>query len=112
MFSAVYHFSYPRRMDKPASFPSSTHDIQNNKLYSSTASNLDSRLSSSWCSDLLPSADLRALSYTPDANVEHQLTMSEGGGECDRSIGSFSEDPKAVSQISSCFPAELSNYVV
>jgi transcriptional enhancer factor len=112
MFSAVYHFSYPRRTDEPASSPSPTHDIRNNESYSFTASNLDNRLSNSWYSDLLSPADVRALSYTPDANVEHQLTMSEGSEECDRSVGSFSEDANAVSPISSCFPADLSNYIV
>jgi hypothetical protein len=112
MFSAVYHFSYPRRTDELASSPSSAHDIRNHESYSFTASNLDNRLSSSWYPDLISPADIRALSYTPDANIEHQLTMSEGSEECDRSVGSFSEDANSVSPISSCFPADLSNYIV
>lgn len=112
MFSAVYHFSYPRRTDELASSPSSTHDIRHHESYSFTASNLDNRISNSWYPDLISPADIRALSYTPDANIEHQLTMSEGSEECDRSVGSFSEDANSVSPISSCFPADLSNYIV
>jgi hypothetical protein len=108
MFSAVYYFNYPRRTDGPASSPSTPVD---DEAYSFTASHLDTRLSSSWYSGLLSPEDVN-LSYTPDANIENQLTMTESSEECSRSVGAFSDDANSVSPISSCFPTDLSNYIV
>ena len=118
MFSAVYHFSYP----PPSLSPVPVR--QNNEADSFEHSPLDDRQSNYWSANSLSPMHIGALSDTSDTTVENQSTAAESSEECGRSAvlaldddigtskGLFPADSAAVSPISSCFPMDLSNYIV
>ena len=108
MFSAVYQFSYPQMRDNLTPLPS-TPTVSDNESESYMASPLDNHLSSSWYTDLFPSTD---------AGSSLKLTDDEGCGRGAFSTlhgasgGSFPEDVPVMSPMSSCFPTDLSNYII
>jgi hypothetical protein len=119
MFSAVYHFSYSRSTDDLSPSFTSIPIIRNDNEEDSFAGlHMDNRSPSPWYSDLLSTTDVGTYSDGLIPKVGHQLAMAEsercgGGLALDHSQKvSYCEDATAVSPISSCFPTDLSNYII
>jgi transcriptional enhancer factor len=112
MFSAVYHFSYPQMTDSLTPSLPSTPTVSDNEAESFMASPLDDHLSSSWYSDLFPLTDTRSPSKLADNEECGRGAFSALHHDIGASRGPFPEDVPVMSPMSSCFPTDLSNYII